>query len=215
MRKEGLVTDMRKMKKGWTKRFSMLVVSLTLIFGGLANDDIKSFASSGLTTPVFPHVKRVSDTSLEITWDKVKDASGYEIYRYDSLKKKYVKVETINKAAATKWRNTKLKTGKTYSYKVRAWRKASGANGKGSKENSGLNISGAEELIKKVLNIYSDDYIVIMADKDIIEVKIIVGITELSIYYLIQNALTDDGSTDVQNGVKIAEHWFLDMYTQV
>ena len=58
-------------------------------------------------------------TSLKISWKKVKDAKGYEVYRYSSKYKKYVKVKTTG---STSYYNNKLKAGTTYSYRVRAYK---------------------------------------------------------------------------------------------
>ncbi len=60
--------------------------------------------------------------SVKNTWKKVKGADGYEIYRSARLKGKYKKVKTIKKAKQVSWTNKKLKKGKSYYYKVRAYR---------------------------------------------------------------------------------------------
>ncbi|MBS7008525.1 fibronectin type III domain-containing protein [Anaerostipes sp.] len=66
------------------------------------------------------HVSRTS-SSLKISWKALKDVTGYRIYR--STKKnsgyKYLK-QVSNKT--TSYTNSKLKSGKTYYYKVRAYR---------------------------------------------------------------------------------------------
>ncbi|MDR0596664.1 MAG: fibronectin type III domain-containing protein [Clostridiales Family XIII bacterium] len=81
----------------------------------------QSSVSAAVSAPTFPHVKRVSSTSLNLNWKKAAGASGYEVYRYDGKKHKYAKVKTIKKAAAVRWTDRKLKTGKKYTYKVRAF----------------------------------------------------------------------------------------------
>ena len=58
---------------------------------------------------------------IKISWSQVPGASKYEVYMYDSSKKKYVKRET--KSGRVKSTTNKgLRAGKTYSYKVRAYR---------------------------------------------------------------------------------------------
>jgi len=106
--------------------YIVAVCCLALVGGFLLIGSITAFSANSLPAPGFPHVKRAGDTSLQVSWSKVKGASGYEVYRYDSAKKKYVKVKTISKASTVKWKNTKLKTGKKYSYKVRAWQRING-----------------------------------------------------------------------------------------
>jgi fibronectin type 3 domain-containing protein len=64
--------------------------------------------------------------AVALKWSKVNGATGYEIYRYNSTKKKYEKIKTIKEASTLTWKNTKLKKGKTYKYKVRAYRSYEG-----------------------------------------------------------------------------------------
>ncbi|MCB6994384.1 hypothetical protein LI177_12935 [bacterium 210820-DFI.6.37] len=64
--------------------------------------------------------------SVTVKWKKVKNAKGYQIYRAASKKGKYKKVKTVKKASTIKFVNKKLKEGKTYYYKVRAYGKFSG-----------------------------------------------------------------------------------------
>lgn len=61
-----------------------------------------------------------------VKWKKVSGASGYQVYR--SLKKSssYKRVKTITRGSTAKYTNKKLKKGKRYYYKVRAYRKVSG-----------------------------------------------------------------------------------------
>lgn len=59
--------------------------------------------------------------STKLSWRNVKGASGYQIYRSASKNGKYKKVKTTK---AKSWTNQKLTTGKTYYYKVRAYKKS-------------------------------------------------------------------------------------------
>lgn len=61
-----------------------------------------------------------------ISWKKVKGAAGYQIYRSDSLRGTYKRIKTITGNTSVKYTNKKLKSGKTYYYKVRAFSKTSG-----------------------------------------------------------------------------------------
>ncbi len=58
--------------------------------------------------------------SLKLTWKKVNGAKGYQVYRATSKNGTYSKVKTTTALSFT---NTKLTTGKTYYYKVRAYKK--------------------------------------------------------------------------------------------
>ena len=58
-----------------------------------------------------------------LTWEKAENASGYRIYRATSKDGKYKLVKTVKGADTVKYVNKKLKSGKKYYYKVRAYKK--------------------------------------------------------------------------------------------
>ena len=59
-----------------------------------------------------------------MTWKKVSGANGYEVYRSTSKKGNYKLVKTVTKGKS--YKDTKLSKGKTYYYKVRAYRNVNG-----------------------------------------------------------------------------------------
>ena len=63
----------------------------------------------------------VSDNSVKLTWSKVKDANGYTIYKYDTKKKKWVKISNI-KNSSQKYTVSKLKSGTKYQFAVKAYK---------------------------------------------------------------------------------------------
>ena len=67
-----------------------------------------------------------------LKWKKNSKATGYEIYRATKKNGKYKKIRTIKKASAATFTDSKVKKGKTYYYKVRAYKTVKGnkANGK-------------------------------------------------------------------------------------
>ena len=67
--------------------------------------------------------KSVTTSSINLSWNKVKDASGYEVYRYSPTQEEYKKIKTITSGSTTSFKNTKLSAGKTYKYMVRAYTK--------------------------------------------------------------------------------------------
>ncbi len=71
-------------------------------------------------------VKNSASKTATVKWKKVSGASGYEIYSATSKNGKYKKVTTIKKGGTVSYKNTKLKKGKTYYYKVRAYRMVDG-----------------------------------------------------------------------------------------
>ena len=62
--------------------------------------------------------KALSSKAIKLTWKKVKGATGYQVYRYNKVKGKYVHYFTTKKLTLT---NTGLKANTNYSYKVRAF----------------------------------------------------------------------------------------------
>lgn len=68
-----------------------------------------------------------------LKWGKVKDATGYYIYRSTSQKGAYKKVATVKKAATTTYTDKKsLKSNKQYYYKIICYRTENGVTAKGS-----------------------------------------------------------------------------------
>ena len=63
--------------------------------------------------------------AISIKWNRNKNATGYKVYRLNS-KKKYVQVKTIKGNKKTAFKDTKVKSGKIYYYKVKAYRTYNG-----------------------------------------------------------------------------------------
>ena len=59
--------------------------------------------------------------AVRVNWTKVKGASGYRIYRYNTSTKKWVNIKTIENGAAETYRDAGLKSGTQYKYKVKAY----------------------------------------------------------------------------------------------
>ena len=57
--------------------------------------------------------------SITLTWAKVKGATGYIVYRYDSTTGKYKKLKTVK---TNKYFHSNLKSNKTFQYKVVAYK---------------------------------------------------------------------------------------------
>ena len=69
--------------------------------------------------------KSKAKKQVKLTWKKVSGAKKYTVYRATSKNGKYTKIATTKKLSYT---NKKLKSGKTYYYKVKAIAKNSAAN---------------------------------------------------------------------------------------
>lgn len=75
-----------------------------------------------VTSPAAPKTlvnKKATAKSIKVSWSKVNKATKYELYRKTG-KGKYKKVKTT---ASTSYTDKKVKIGKKYKYKVRAYRK--------------------------------------------------------------------------------------------
>lgn len=99
--------------------------------GGGSDDDNQSNDNQGETDAFedsAPTLKTASAAynKVKLTWSKVKEADGYKVYRAASKKGKYKSVKTIKKGTTKTCTDTKLTAGKTYYYKVRAYKKVNG-----------------------------------------------------------------------------------------
>ncbi|MDO5521818.1 MAG: InlB B-repeat-containing protein [bacterium] len=86
--------------------------------------------------PSVSYVKQTSLTSMEISWNEVKGASGYEIYRASSNNGDYKLVGTLSE---TNYIDKDVKVNQNYYYKVKAYKEDKGmyAYGEFSKVCSG------------------------------------------------------------------------------
>lgn len=61
-----------------------------------------------------------------ISWNKVYGANGYLVYRSTKKDSGYRLITTLNKGSKVKYSNKFLRKGKTYYYKVKAYRIVNG-----------------------------------------------------------------------------------------
>lgn len=73
-------------------------------------------------------ITRKSATALEITWNKVSGATGYGIYRSTEKNGEYTRVGTAKGGATVAFVDKECICGRTYYYKISAYRKESGKN---------------------------------------------------------------------------------------
>ncbi|WP_146137253.1 fibronectin type III domain-containing protein [Planomicrobium soli] len=83
-------------------------------------------ATPVLTEPSKISIEKASSTSIKTSWSKVSEASGYEVYRATIKTGTYTKVNTRNSGSSVSYTNISLGKGKTYFYKVRAYRIVNG-----------------------------------------------------------------------------------------
>jgi len=77
--------------------------------------------------------KTQATSSITLKWNKPSGTiTGYEVYMATSKNGKYKKVATITKSKTTTYKKTKLSAGKTYYFKVKAYKTISGKKKYGS-----------------------------------------------------------------------------------
>lgn len=67
-----------------------------------------------------------SKSKIKLKWNKISGASGYQVQRYNSSKKKYVTIKTIKKGSTVSYTNSGLKKNTTYKYRIRAYKTVRG-----------------------------------------------------------------------------------------
>ena len=91
---------------------------------GLENKSAFSGVLSKKTALAAPTASASSKslTSIKVSWNKDPGVNGYEIYRSEKSNGSYSKIKTITKNSTVVFTNSKLKSGKTYYYKVRSFK---------------------------------------------------------------------------------------------
>ena len=102
------------------KKFT-LVIAVMLVIGCVP---VSSYAASRPAQVKGIYVTQIGNTTAKIKWYKVSNAKGYQIYRATSKSGKYSKIKTITSRSTTSYTNKSLTLGKTYYYKVRAYKKS-------------------------------------------------------------------------------------------
>lgn len=102
--------------------------------------------TKALGTPKITSVLPISAKVMEIEWNKVKGATGYEIARSTSADGTYKVIATITSGSTTTYQDGTVKAEKLYYYKVRAINDGDGAKGESaySKVVSGKTIACTE-----------------------------------------------------------------------
>ncbi len=77
-------------------------------------------ATPALAVPTLNSVAKTGYAGIQVKWNKVDEADGYEVLRTDAKGIKFTKRFANN--ATVSWKNTGLKTGTKYTYKVRAYK---------------------------------------------------------------------------------------------
>ena len=97
-----------------TKKLIALLLALMVGFAFGMADVQPSYAASKPGAVKKVATKTLSDTSIKISWSKAKNASGYQLYRNETL---------VKKGSGTSFTDTGLQPGLKYTYVVRAYKK--------------------------------------------------------------------------------------------
>ena len=75
------------------------------------------------TRPATPKLKLkvLSNTSIQLSWNKISRAAGYKIYSFDEATNKYKRIKTIKDGATLTYTKKGLKEGTTYTFAVAAY----------------------------------------------------------------------------------------------
>lgn len=103
------------------KKIISSLVCFVMFFSIVSVANIGISAKTTVDVPKMKYANAASNTTVVLSWSKVKSASGYVVYR-KAGSSKYKKITTI-KSNKTKFKDTKLKKGKKYSYYVKAYKK--------------------------------------------------------------------------------------------
>lgn len=115
---------LNNLKQGTTYRYK--VRTYTVIGKKTYYGAFKTIAFA--TKPEAPAIT-VSSTAkrqAKISWNRVSGANGYEVYAATSRNGSYKRIALILKRATVSYTNKRLTSGKTYYYKVRAYRTVNG-----------------------------------------------------------------------------------------
>lgn len=104
------------------------------------NVDKRYYGAMSNSVKIKPTVSKVTIKSVvnssakkaTLTWNKVTGANGYEIYQAGSKNGTYTRIKTVTSGGTLTFTKAKLKTGKTYYYKMRAYRIVDGSKKYGS-----------------------------------------------------------------------------------
>ncbi len=95
---------------------------------GSFNSASASSSGSTVTAPSSTTLsgKASSYDKVKLSWKKVSGATGYIVYRYDTSSKSYKRIKKISSAGTISYTDTGRNMGKTYKYRVKAYKKANG-----------------------------------------------------------------------------------------
>ena len=102
------------------KLLSISILAIIVLSSIIANQPAHASTKNKPLPIKKVRVRSYQNRTLKVTWKKTRGADGYQIYRYEPKKKKFVKAGEVE-AGKKAWISPKVKKKQTY--KVRAFRK--------------------------------------------------------------------------------------------
>lgn len=107
-------------------------------------------------------VKKQAETSITLSWSKMSDATGYEIFRSTAANGSYQKIATIKKNSTKSYTDTDLSSGQCYYYKIRCYKKVAKTTHYGiitpAKEAITKISYTRNAVVTKAINLYSEPF---------------------------------------------------------
>lgn len=101
------------------KKFAKLLTIILAVTMVLTSMPVHTYAKVKVPSKPTSLSATVSENAVTVKWKRVKGASGYVLYSYNAKSKKYAKKGTT---AKTRYKVTKLNSGTTYIYAVKAYK---------------------------------------------------------------------------------------------
>lgn len=101
-------------------------LTVTAQQGGNGNNSGNTAEITSLKKPASVKAEKYGKKKIRLRWKKVEGATRYRIYRAVKKKGKYTCIRTIKKGKTVTFVDGSVKKGKTYYYKIRAYRTSGG-----------------------------------------------------------------------------------------
>jgi len=148
---------MRKIKN---LKFIILVAIATLFITLIPNFSNGAKVSVGKVKNIW--VSYTTSSKIKVKWKKVKNATGYKVYKYNYSKKKY---ELYATTSSTSQKVKNLKSAEKYKFRVRAYKKKRGKKYYGKYSSSVTSATAPDQVKNLRVTAQSDSTLSIKWDK--------------------------------------------------
>lgn len=114
-----------KRKSGKVYALFLICMLICMLVPMGRTSGVSAASRNSLATPKLKSVSSTGYNSLKLTWKKVSGADGYMVYRKNNSGK-WKRIAKVKSGKTVTYKDSNLKTGKTYTYTVRAYRKTNG-----------------------------------------------------------------------------------------